>query len=32
MDYYKAIYERNSTHLASPDLIYVGQVIVLPAK
>lgn len=29
---YKAIYERNSTHLASPDLIYAGQVIVLPAK
>lgn len=26
------IYARNSTHLASPDLIYAGQVIILPAK
>jgi len=29
---YKAIFDRNSTHLASPSLIYAGQVIVLPAK
>ena len=29
---YTAIYERNSEHLANPNLIYVGQVLVLPAK